>query len=264
MEKAALFFDIDGTILSEITREIPQSALNAIRAAKAAGHLVFINTGRTFCSIPSKISQFEFDGFLCGCGTYLTYHDEVLFSSSIPEQRGRAIIDKMIACKLDGIMEGVEDIYLPSRMSRFDRLESSRRYFHREGLGLEQYAENGRFTYDKLFIYADEMSDKESFAAFVEEDMEMIDRGGETYECTQKAYSKATACEFILKKFNMSLEQAYVFGDSTNDLSMFQYAVHSIAMGEHAVELEPYAEYITSKVEEDGIAHAISHYGLSQ
>ena len=96
MERAALFLDIDGTILSEITKEIPQSALDAMRAAKRAGHLLFINTGRTFCSIPPKISQFEFDGFLCGCGTYLTYHDEVLFSRSIPERRGREIIDKMI------------------------------------------------------------------------------------------------------------------------------------------------------------------------
>ena len=48
MERAALFLDIDGTILSEITKEIPQSALDAMRAAKRAGHLLFINTGRTF------------------------------------------------------------------------------------------------------------------------------------------------------------------------------------------------------------------------
>ena len=61
MERAALFLDIDGTILSEITKEIPQSAMDAMRAAKRAGHLLFINTGRTFCSIPPKISQFELD-----------------------------------------------------------------------------------------------------------------------------------------------------------------------------------------------------------
>ena len=174
MERAALFLDIDGTILSEITKEIPQSALDAMRAAKRAGHLLFINTGRTFCSIPPKISQFEFDGFLCGCGTYLTYHDEVLFSRSIPEKRGREIIDKMIECRLDGIMEGTQDIYLPSRMSRFDRLESSRRYFQNAGLGLEEYIEKGSFVYDKLFVYADELSDKDTFFKFVEKDIEPI------------------------------------------------------------------------------------------
>lgn len=262
MERAALFLDIDGTILSEITKEIPQSALDAMRAAKRAGHLLFINTGRTFCSIPPKISQFEFDGFLCGCGTYLTYHDEVLFSRSIPEKRGREIIDKMIECRLDGIMEGTQDIYLPSRMSRFDRLESSRRYFQNAGLGLEEYIEKGSFVYDILFVYADELSDKDTFFKFVEKDIEPINRGGDTYECIQKGYSKATACEYILKKFAMETEQAYVFGDSSNDLSMFEYAGHAIAMGDHAKELDPYTEYVTAKVEEDGIACAFSHYGL--
>lgn len=263
MKKAALFFDIDGTILSEITREIPQSALNSIRAAKAAGHLVFINTGRTFCSLPSKISQFEFDGFLCGCGTYLTYHDEVLFANSIEQRRGREIIDKMMECRLDGIMEGTEDIYLPSRMSRFDRLESSRRYFRREGLGIEEYIESGKFIYDKLFVYADGLSDTKAFFDYVQKDIEAIDRGDDTYECIQRGYSKATACDFILKKFGMDIEQAYVFGDSNNDLSMFEYAVHSVAMEAHSTELDPYTEFVTSTVENDGIAHAISHYGLT-
>ena len=73
------FFDIDGTVLSEITKEVPVSAINAMKAAQQAGHLLFINTGRTICSIPPEIRRLKFDGYLCGCGTYLTYQDEVLF-----------------------------------------------------------------------------------------------------------------------------------------------------------------------------------------
>ncbi len=45
MERAALFLDIDGTILSEVAKEIPQSALDAMRAAKRAGHLLFVIAG---------------------------------------------------------------------------------------------------------------------------------------------------------------------------------------------------------------------------
>ena len=60
----------------------------------------------------------------------------------------------------------------------------------------------------------------------------------------------------------MELDQAYVFGDSMNDLSMFQYAKHTIAMGEHSKGLEPYTEYVTAEVEQDGIAQALRHYGL--
>lgn len=47
-----------------------------------------------------------------------------------------------------------------------------------------------------------------------------------------------------------------------NDLSMFEYAEHTIAMGNHAEGPEPYTEYVTAKVEEDGIAKALAHYGL--
>ena len=47
MEKSVLFFDIDGTLLSEKTGEMPQSAVRAVQLAKKAGHLLFINTGRT-------------------------------------------------------------------------------------------------------------------------------------------------------------------------------------------------------------------------
>ena len=47
MKQSALFFDIDGTILSEITKEIPESALEALNQAKKNGHKMYINTGRT-------------------------------------------------------------------------------------------------------------------------------------------------------------------------------------------------------------------------
>ena len=133
MEKSVLFFDIDGTILSEITRTVPDSAVSAIREAQKNGHILFINTGRTISSIPSEVSRIGFDGYLCGCGTYLVYDGELMFSRSIPEQRGRDIIRKMAECDLYGVAEGVEDVYFPERITRFDNLEQSRRYFREKG-----------------------------------------------------------------------------------------------------------------------------------
>ena len=164
--------------------------------------------------------------------------------------------------ELQKIAEGTEDIYIPERITRFERLETSRRYFQSNGLGLECYLEKDDFIYDKVFIYADEKSNLQEFFTFIEEDMEAIDRGGNTYEIVQKGYSKGTACDVILKKFGMELDRAYVFGDSMNDLSMFQYAKHTIAMGNHAKGLDPFTEYVTAEVEKDGIAQAIRHYGL--
>lgn len=262
MDRAILFFDIDGTILSERTKQIPDSTIQAVRAAREKGHLLFINTGRTVCSIPSEVRRIGFDGYLCGCGTHLVCGDETLFSHSIPVERGREILDKMKECCLDGIAEGQEDVYFPERRSRFEKLETTRRYFREKGLGMEIFVEKGTFIYDKLFVYRDEKSDMESFLSFIEPDMEAMDRGNNTYEVVQKHFSKATACEQILQKYGVPRERAWVFGDSSNDLSMFQYAPHAVAMGEHSAVLDPYTEFVTKTVEEDGIEFAMKRYGL--
>ena len=262
MERAILFFDIDGTVLSEVTKEVPQSAIEAMEKARAEGHLLFINTGRTICSIPTEVRKFQFDGYLCGCGTYLTEHDEVLLKSSIEKQRGIELLRKAKECNLGVIAEGQEDCYFPGHISRFDRLESTRRYFASRGIGIEQSLESERFEYDKLFVYVDDKSDFDSFREYLGDDMEALDRGGKAYEVIQKGFSKATACQFIMEKYDMDASHAYVFGDSSKDLAMFEYAEHAIAMGRHDSVLDPYAEFVTKTVENDGIAYAMKHYGL--
>mgnify|MGYP000108063830 CR=1 FL=1 len=62
--------------------------------------------------------------------------------------------------------------------------------------------------------------------------MEALDRGGKAYEVIQKGFSKATACQFIMEKYGLDASRAYVFGDSSNDLAMFKYAEHAIAMAD--------------------------------
>lgn len=159
-------------------------------------------------------------------------------------------------------MEGTKDIFFPEQKSRFQQLEQGRIHFGELGLGKKQYIESGNYDYDKLFLYEDEMTDKASFVKYIASELELIDRGVGMYEAVQSQFSKATACDFILKKFGLPKEQAYVFGDSMNDLSMFEYAKHTIAMGDHAKGLEPYTEFVTKRVEDDGIAYAMKHYGL--
>lgn len=257
---AALFFDIDDTLL--IKNEIPESAKEALQRTKEQGHKIFINTGRTFCSVPPQIRQLEFDGLLCGCGTYLWYRGEVLMESHIPQKLGNAYIDAMMEYKMEGFLEGTQDIYFSERPSRFEPVESTRRYMASMGLGIETNIEKKNFQYDKILIYTDEPCDRERFFVSIEDDMEIIDRLGGMYECVQKGYSKATAIEYMKNHLGLSMDEIYVFGDSSNDLPMFRYAVHTVAMGKHDPVLEPYTEYVTDKVECDGIYKAMMHYGL--
>lgn len=261
-KRKALFFDIDGTLLSEVTGEVPESAIKALDAARNAGHLTFINTGRTICSIPPLLKQMPFSGFACGCGTYISYEHQVLLARSIPHERGREIIRVIKEGNAEPIMEGQEDCYFSSRMSRFESAESTRRYFKQMGIGIETYLEKDNYDYDKFVFYMDEKSDKEQILENLRQDMDLMDRGNDFYEVVPKGYSKATAIEFIIQHFGVALDDTFVFGDSSNDLSMFEYVPHSIAMQAHDRILDPYTEYVTKAVEEDGIAFAMHHYGI--
>ena len=54
-----LFFDIDGTLLSEKTHTVPQSAKEALKKVKEKGHLIFINTGRPISTIDQEIHNLQ-------------------------------------------------------------------------------------------------------------------------------------------------------------------------------------------------------------
>lgn len=258
----ALFFDIDGTVLSEITKEVPESAVRALHLAREKGHLLFINTGRTRCSVPRDIRRLPFDGLLCGCGICLEYREEIFFEYHLTDVRRREIVRQADKCLVDVIYEGMEDVFFSARVSRFDGLENTRRYMAGRGLGLERYIEQGDCAFDKMFVYTDAHSRREDYLSSLKADMEIIDRGGGTYECAPKGFSKATAIAMMLDRLGMEKDQAFVFGDSSNDLAMFQYADHAVAMGKHDAVLEPFTEYVTDTVEEDGLWTALEHYGL--
>lgn len=262
MKQAALFFDIDGTLLSETTGKIPQSALDGLKAVRENGHLAFINTGRTYGCLPPETVRLQMDGYLCGCGTYILYRDQILLENHISQERGNELTARMSSCNLEGLCEGTEDVYFSNRISRFEQIESMRRYFASEGLGLECALEDKNFIFDKMLVYTDSQSDCQTFMEYISTDMEAIDRGQGVYECVQKWYSKATAIQLIMDRLGLEKDQIYVFGDSSNDLSMFEFADHAVAMGYHDTVLEPHTEYMTGKVEENGIYGAMKHYGL--
>ena len=100
----ALFFDIDGTLLSEITKEIPQSALDALKKTAEKGNLTFINTGRTWSELPEELKKLPFSGFLCGCGTYLRRGGEILMHQTIPKKRCEEIPVILKECRIGMIL----------------------------------------------------------------------------------------------------------------------------------------------------------------
>ena len=257
----ALFFDIDGTLLSEKTRRVPDSAKEALRQAREKGHMVLINTGRVYPHLGQIRAQVDADGFLCGCGTYVRVNDEVLYHHVIPHERGLQIKRDIDDCGLDGVLEGLGGCYMHKDPSRLPQVERVKQSVKESGCPTPRFWEEDDFDFDKFYIGSDEKSRcRELFGKMP--DMEIIDREKGFYECIPRGHAKATAIDLMLKHYGIAKEDAYVFGDSSNDLSMFQYAQNCIVMGDHSALLEPYATFITKTVEDDGIAYAMKELGI--
>ena len=67
-----LFFDIDKTLLTPFPWAVPDSARIALKKARDNGHLLFINSGRTYAMIPEIIREYfwlewrmEFSRLIC-------------------------------------------------------------------------------------------------------------------------------------------------------------------------------------------------------
>lgn len=260
---AFLFFDIDGTLLDDKNYDIPKSAVHALKLAKEKGHEIFVNTGRTFCCIPEVLNKIGFHGYLCACGTHLTYGSQVLFSRVLEEEKGYEYVRQMKTFGVEAVLEGVEDLYYSKEEYRYSWFRQNQKEYARDlGVGLQTFIEDWDYRIQKMLIYVDEQSQKEKFFEAISDEMDPIDRKNGFYECVQKNYSKATAIDYIRKYLGADMGDIYVFGDSSNDLTMFEYAEHTIAMGKHDAVLEPYTEYITDTVENDGIYKALKYYKL--
>lgn len=260
--KKALFFDIDGTILSEKTNQIPESTKRAIRAAREAGHLTFINTGRTRACVPSRVSQVGFDGILCGCGTEIIYHGESLMHSGLPKEFCVEIARTVKEASVGATLEGEVFYFTAPDRPYFDFMRDGGVLNEEGGMTLIFDWEPEDTLFDKLVFWSDEESREDIIFDLVRGRMDVIDRGKNFYELVPTGYTKAKAIQTIQEMFHIDLEDTYVFGDSGNDLSMFEYCPNAIAMGDHDPVLEPYTSYVTDTVENDGIEKALKRLKL--
>ena len=70
MNRKLIFLDIDGTLTSPGCNVPPDSALEAVHAARAAGHKVFLCTGRNPDMLRPVLS-YGFDGAVATGGGYV-------------------------------------------------------------------------------------------------------------------------------------------------------------------------------------------------
>lgn len=260
MKKCILFFDIDGTILSEKTNEISEDTKNAMQKAREHGHLLFINTGRTKAELDTRILSVPVDGFVCGCGTYIEYQKELLLQAELLKDLQTEIRSDINLCHLDVCYEGLEHVYL-DRTSKNPIIKNLLINMTAHNLPLRDSSDND-INFTKFTIWTNKESNYEYFYNKYHSLFTFIDRGNQFYEVVPANYSKATGIDFLLKHFSIPLQNAYAFGDSMNDLPMLLFVPNSVAMGNASDEIKKQVSYITKDVDDFGISHALKHFGL--
>lgn len=74
--------------------------------------------------------------------------------------------------------------------------------------------------------------------------------------------SKSTGIDKVLAYFDIDLKDTMAFGDGGNDIPMLKHVATGIAMGNAEPHVKAVADYVTTSVDEDGIANALKHFGL--
>lgn len=278
----ALFFDVDGTLLDEKTHMIPESALSAIKKTRELGNKVFINSGRTSGMLKKVMGMVPVDGYLCGCGTELIYNGSPVYYYKLSKDLKERIKQASDKYGMLLYLEGrggwhchPSDELLRAHPLLRDYYDYMDAYIRSEN-GLDSSDYDSDFEISKFCVHSDDGMGNgkgEAFASRNPSDLRgffrefsgmfhIIDRGRGFYENVPKGHGKGNAVDRMLQYLGLTKDDAYGFGDSTNDIEMFRACGNNIAMGKHAPELEAFDPFITKPVEEDGIAHAMKELGL--
>ncbi|MBQ2265432.1 MAG: HAD family hydrolase [Oscillospiraceae bacterium] len=257
-----MFFDIDGTLMEDNAGHfVPESTKEALRLAHAAGHLLYVNTGRPLCNVDADVRELGFDGYLCGCGTYIECGGKELFYRTVPPD----VMHKMVQLVRDvdaaPLYEHRNGFYFDPKTRELPFITDIRNTFRMQEKNIYRSTDDADFAFDKFVIGYDEKTDLERFKSGISPYFAYVDRGWGFAEMHPLTCSKGLAMEFVLRYHNMQKSQSYAIGDSLNDLPMFRAAGMGIAMGD-GEKLIPHADFVTAKLREDGIYKAMERFGF--
>ncbi len=251
----AVFLDIDGTLISDSFR-IPQANLDAIDSARANGHKVFINTGRSWGNIPSELrEQFNVDGVVAGSGAMIIIDGKTVFRKCYDAETVRKTAEYFFENKdCWCVFEGLKTNYIIANAG----------YKVREGRQIELKSIDDL----ELFLPDEEIQVIAAGPVVPDDFMQKFESKMSffimrTYvDFVIKGCSKAKGIEKVIELSGIARENTIAVGDSSNDLEMLEYAGISVAMGNSQEHILAMADYVTDTAENAGVAKAIEKFLL--
>ena len=254
----AIFFDIDGTLVSFNTHRIPQSTIDAVSAARKKGIKIFIATGRPRPYV-DNLGTLEYDGIMSVNGaSCITKDGVVIVDKCIPREDVERMVEYTNKHKLpvavadddvsfavnveDSFKEVYEllDLQIPENRPMEDALKMNVKQFVAFfPVEMDDEIKGSVLTHCNVFRW------HPSFA-----------------DCIIGDTSKATGIDAVCEYYGFTIDETMAFGDGGNDKEMLEHVGIGIAMGNARDEVKACADYVTTSVDDDGIVNALRHYGI--
>lgn len=279
MKRKIVFLDVDGTLI-DYEAKCPDSAKEAVRKAREAGHKVYICTG---CS-KAEILQRDLpalDGMIGGNGAYVEDDGQVVMHQGLTAQQTRDIVDWCrkrglglylesnagMLCDDNMIVQGPEAMvkYTMGKGANLSQAKDSSSQFLSQMIHLP-YEDMGRDDVNKIsFIlsaYQDHLDSATRFPDLIANTWGGKGEHALYGDLGPAGITKKHAIEVLLTHLGADTADTISFGDAKIDLSMFELCAYNVAMGNGGPEIKAAADLVTADVNDDGLYKAFESLGL--
>lgn len=257
----AIFFDIDGTLVSFKTHKVPLENIEALKALRHKGIKVFISTGRKLSMI-SVVDNITFDGYVANNGATCYDGDKkIIFRRPLPQNQ------------LDAVAARLRDKSKPQFALSF--MGENDYYINCHSKVAEEIAKQVNVP-SPILMPVEEIIKKDIYQLCIylrgRELQAVMD---ETLTgCEARAWNplfadvneigitKAFGIDKILEHYNLKLSETMSFGDGANDIPMLSHTALSVCMGNATENVAAVSDYMTDIVDNGGIASALRHYNI--
>lgn len=267
MGKKAVFFDADGTVC-DIKKGVPPSAVEAITRLVENGHQAWLCTGRSRAFVPWYLEQIPFTGMISACGATIEKNGQRLFNKEMPEDVAEKSVEILRKYGLVPVMEGADFMYYDK--DEYTLEVNWYRDLITEALGRKWRPILGNEKHMRINKISAKMQDgcddgqacrelSRYYDVIRHENNSFV---GTTIEFVPKGYNKAVGIAAVCRIFGIPWENTVVFGDSNNDLSMFEYAAVKVAMGNASKRIIELADHVTTDMFHEGIRNGLEKLDL--
>lgn len=254
-----VFTDIDMTLFSHRTKQVPPSAIDAIKKLQAKGIKVFLCSGRNFYLIRKTgiLDIVHPDGLITMNGANAIIGDKIIYKYPIPSDNVDALIKfaKRLKFGLTLIEEKEGHINMID-----DRVISAHEKYGTRFPQPRSFPDHYDRVVYQMIAFCDEL-DESLFLPHLHNcksarwDQYAVDIMPEDSD-------KAKGILAVLDHYGYKPENALSLGDNPNDVEMLNFTGLSIAMGNGVPEAKAVADYVTDDIDKDGWANGIKHFGL--